>query len=216
MLVWPATRRNFFDASITAVAVQRTHAHCRQRFVEPFLDGSGCARMVGSQRALQVLQQPPSMYDIVAAVRLPHRRAHRRAHVLGELVPHVANLMNLAALDSSTTAEYVDDRFVQRFGALKPLLHACLGDETLRLALEDWEIWLRWLDAYRAGVVAAATHPALPEERARHDQIAPIVTARLAALEGAPIRARAVFRPTPGHPDAGGGRWMEVKWTVVE
>jgi hypothetical protein len=89
-------------------------------------------------------------------------------------------------------------------------------DETLRLALEDWEIWLRWEDAYHAGVTTRETHPALPDDRARHDQIAPILTARLAALPGPAIRARAVFRATSGHENAGGRRWMEVKWTVGE
>jgi len=91
-----------------------------------------------------------------------------------------------------------------------------VDDETLRLALEDWEIWLRWEDAYHAGVVALETHPALPADRARHDQIAPTLTRRLGELRGPAIRARAVFRPVPGHANAGGGRWIEVKWTVVE
>jgi hypothetical protein len=91
-----------------------------------------------------------------------------------------------------------------------------VDDETLGLALEDWEIWLRWDDAYKAGTVDASTHPALPNERARHAEIEPILAARLAALSRPAIRARAVFRPTPGHTSADGGRWMEVQWTVVE
>jgi len=88
--------------------------------------------------------------------------------------------------------------------------------ETLRLALEDWEIWLRWDDAYKAGHVTLDTHPALPTERVRHDEIAPVLAARLAALPGPAIRASGTFRPAPGHATAGGGRWMEVQWIVVE
>jgi hypothetical protein len=91
-----------------------------------------------------------------------------------------------------------------------------IDDETFRLALEDWAIWLRWDDAYTAGTVDHDTHPALPSDRQRHDEIAPVIAARLAALPGPPIRARGDFRPTPGHDNAGRGRWMEVLWTIVE
>jgi hypothetical protein len=91
-----------------------------------------------------------------------------------------------------------------------------VDEETLRLALEDWEIWLRWDDAFAAGNAMIETHPALPHDRPRHEEIAPMLASRLAALQGQPIRARGVFRPAPGHEHAGGGRWMEVKWTVVE
>lgn len=91
-----------------------------------------------------------------------------------------------------------------------------VDEETLRLALEDWDIWIRWEDAYKAGLVDIATHPALPADRARHDEIEPVLAARLAELPGPPIRARGVFRPTTGHDDAGRGRWMEVQWTVVD
>jgi hypothetical protein len=91
-----------------------------------------------------------------------------------------------------------------------------IDDETLRLALEDWAIWLRWEAAYHAGAATRETHPALPDDRARHDEIAPVLASRLAALQGPAIRVRADFRPTPGHEDAGGGRCMEVKWTVIE
>ena len=91
-----------------------------------------------------------------------------------------------------------------------------VDDETLRLALEDWEIWLRWESAFQAGIVAHTPHPALPDDRARHNLIAPELAARLAALPGPTIRATAVFRPIPGHENDGGGRWMEVKWTVAD
>ena len=91
-----------------------------------------------------------------------------------------------------------------------------VDDETLRFALKDWEIWLRWDDARSAGLVDVDTHPALPDDRARHDEIEPVIAARLAALPEPAIRARGTFRPMPGHENAGGGRWMEVQWTVVE
>ena len=42
--------------------------------------------------------------------------------------------------------------------------------EIFALALEDWAIWQRWEATFHAGK-AYATHPALPEERARHEQL---------------------------------------------
>jgi hypothetical protein len=88
-----------------------------------------------------------------------------------------------------------------------------VDDETLRLALEDWESWLRWETAFHAGQAALDTHPALPADRARHDAIAPVLEARLAALAGPVVRVTARFRPAPGHEDAGRGRYLEVEWT---
>jgi hypothetical protein len=39
------------------------------------------------------------------------------------------------------------------------------------LAMEDWEIWCRWEQAFRTGRVTMETHPALPEERGRYEEI---------------------------------------------
>jgi hypothetical protein len=47
---------------------------------------------------------------------------------------------------------------------LKPI-----DQETFRLALEDWQIWERWRAAYDEGRVTIETHPAFPEDRARHE-----------------------------------------------
>jgi hypothetical protein len=79
--------------------------------------------------------------------------------------------------------------------------------DTLALALEDWEIWLRWEEAFHAGRTAPDAHPALPADRARHDELAPLLAARLAALPRPSIRARGEFRPS------GRGRWLEVRWS---
>jgi hypothetical protein len=90
-----------------------------------------------------------------------------------------------------------------------------VDEETLRLALEDWEIWLRWEAAFYAGTATVDTHPALPPDRARHDALARSLEARLAALPGPVIRARAVFRPS-GTPDGASRRWLEVQWAPVD
>src|SRR5215211_460163 len=42
---------------------------------------------------------------------------------------------------------------------------------TFRLALEDWDIWERWNAAHENGKVNISTHPALPKDRERHDEI---------------------------------------------
>ena len=43
--------------------------------------------------------------------------------------------------------------------------------DVLELAKEDWAIWERWEAAFHAGRVTMTSHPALPEERARHEEI---------------------------------------------
>jgi len=45
--------------------------------------------------------------------------------------------------------------------------------------MEDWGIWLRWNAAYRKGAVDVKTHPALPEDRQRHAELARLIGDRL-------------------------------------
>lgn len=93
-----------------------------------------------------------------------------------------------------------------------------VDDETVRLALEAREIWLRWEDAYKRGLVGHDTHPALPAERNRYDEVRARVDARLAALAQEPpaARAKADFRPTAGQSSMAGGRYVEAQWIVVD
>jgi hypothetical protein len=46
-----------------------------------------------------------------------------------------------------------------------------IDSETLRLALEDWDIWQRWETAFRLGKVERSTHPALSNESKRHGEL---------------------------------------------
>ena len=102
--------------------------------------------------------------------------------------------------------------YTSRFDDLRGYLDVfelrAVYDETFRLAIEDWEIWLRWEDAFHAGRATLETHPALPMDRARHDELAPMLAKRLAALDGPTIVARGEFRPAPGQ--------LEVRWTVLD
>ena len=81
------------------------------------------------------------------------------------------------------------------------------------LAIEDWAIWERWESAYHQGKADSKTHPALPEDRARHDEIEAILNDKLKtnsencvirvgtfAAEARPELPKGVLRP------------LQVKW----
>lgn len=40
-----------------------------------------------------------------------------------------------------------------------------------QLAMESWAIWQRWESAFHAGHADQKSHPALPEDRARHEEL---------------------------------------------
>ena len=71
------------------------------------------------------------------------------------------------------------------------------------LAMEDWSIWLRWRSAFDQGQVDLSTHPALPGERLRHEEIRNQIGSAL----------------DPGQPDAflvaGQFDLKHVRWTQV-
>jgi hypothetical protein len=74
------------------------------------------------------------------------------------------------------------------------LLSPVSGD-TFLLALEDWEIWLRWERAFHEGRVTQETHPILPEDRARYEEIESILKRVLVPDLEQAIRASAEFKP---------------------
>jgi len=83
-----------------------------------------------------------------------------------------------------------------------------IEEGVFRLALEDWEIWCRWEKAFYAGTTSQETHPALPVDRARHEELNRLIGDRLQPLESASRRAQAEFRPAA---DQG----LEVRWTAI-
>ena len=83
-----------------------------------------------------------------------------------------------------------------------------IDEETLLFALEDWAIWERWQAAWKSGGTPIGTHPALAEDRARHDDLAPIIDRRIEALPGPIIRAYGEFRSR--------GDQLEVEWSPLE
>lgn len=101
-----------------------------------------------------------------------------------------------------------DDRFLLRR----------ITPEVLALALEDWEIWLRWSDAFKRGEVTIDTHPAIPADAARHREINPVVKQALHPAGGGWFMVSAEMRLKPGSGDAGaspGRRELEVRWTPL-
>ena len=80
--------------------------------------------------------------------------------------------------------------------------------EVLKLALEDWAIWERWWTAFHAGLTTGDTHPALPEDRVRHEELKAQLKDRPRIDPENFVRARGEFRwegkaPAPS----------EVEWT---
>jgi hypothetical protein len=87
--------------------------------------------------------------------------------------------------------------------------------ETFVLALEAWSIWLGWEDSYHRGLASLDSHPALPRDRARHDELRELLATRLVANQGNSFRRRAEFRVVEGSQP----RWpgvcaeLEVRWS---
>jgi hypothetical protein len=96
---------------------------------------------------------------------------------------------------------------------LSPIEH-----ETFQLALEDWAIWRRWKRAYHEGLADQSTHPALPRERQRHEELQVILERRLKIKEDQAIQAKGDFEPMPRSQALILGMIadLKVKWTLVE
>jgi hypothetical protein len=82
-----------------------------------------------------------------------------------------------------------------------------LDAESYRLALEDWAIWERWEAAFDAGTVTLTTHPALPEDRTRHDEIEELLRTKLVTNTQLCQRAKGVFSYE--------GAKRFVEWTII-
>lgn len=66
--------------------------------------------------------------------------------------------------------------------------------DLLRLMLEDWQIWLRWEAAFQQGTADLRSHPALPSDRARHDEIQRVIGERLRGKSDDPVVKHGTFR----------------------
>jgi hypothetical protein len=85
--------------------------------------------------------------------------------------------------------------------------------DVFRLAIEDWAIWRRWETAYCKGQADQNTHPALPHERARHEELQALLNGRLEVDQAWAIRKHAEFRVRADPAWSGFGfRPLEVRW----
>lgn len=93
-----------------------------------------------------------------------------------------------------------------------------VAEDLLLLAMEDWALWERWETAFHEGRVDTTTHPALPEDRARHNELQPVLSSRLATDPEHCVRAHGEFRSAKAGPyDRGRERQsptvpLEVRW----
>ncbi len=91
-----------------------------------------------------------------------------------------------------------------------------LGPDVVRLAREDWDIWRRWESAFYLGHTTKDTHPALPEDRARQEEVSRLLDGKLVADPARSTRARAEFRPRSEAVWSGHGMApLKVRWTPL-
>ncbi|MCZ8031474.1 MAG: hypothetical protein ACK5JG_13335 [Pseudomonadota bacterium] len=69
----------------------------------------------------------------------------------------------------------------------------------LNLILEDWAIWCRWDEARARGEVNMNSHPALPVERQRHEEIQRLIGDQFKTDPSNRKRYRATFFTPPEH-----------------
>lgn len=88
-----------------------------------------------------------------------------------------------------------------------------LSPDVVEAAVEDWAIWLRWQEAFHRGHGQQDTHPALPVDRARHEELAARLARKLKGDPASGIRAHGEFRVREDSSKQFGWRELEVRWT---
>jgi len=67
----------------------------------------------------------------------------------------------------------------------------------LALVLEDWEIWCAWNSAFKRGEVSVESHPALPQDRERHEALKIAIGDRLRVDRAHAKYLKARFETSP-------------------
>ena len=95
-----------------------------------------------------------------------------------------------------------------------------ISEAELRLGLEAWAIWQRWQVACYAGEVPLSSDGALPEDRVRHGELAPLVAQALEIRSAERRVAIGDFRtcaPVPTGTHRPTSRTpLEVQWRPVQ
>jgi hypothetical protein len=87
-----------------------------------------------------------------------------------------------------------------------------LDDETFALAMEAWQIWRRWETTFHQHETTMATHPALPADRPRSDELAAVLNQRL-VVDGRAWAAEAKFEWTD---DRVAWQLPRVRWRLLD
>ena len=82
--------------------------------------------------------------------------------------------------------------------------------DLLALVLEDWEIWCRWHRAYSGNEVGLDSHPALTDDRPRHEELKRLIGDRLHSDPANRKRYKGAFST----PEAKRGTWNNLADSV--
>jgi len=95
---------------------------------------------------------------------------------------------------------------------LTPISH-----QTLELAIEDWAIFRRFELAFHTGKATIETHPALPQDRARHEELKVVLDAALRTDFDKCVTRIGIFETLGSQPlPRGVLRDLQVKWTMPD
>ena len=85
-----------------------------------------------------------------------------------------------------------------------------VDEDLLAAVMEVWEIWLRWNTAFKRGDASIETHPALPQDRERHEALKVAIGDRLRVDRAHAKYLKARFKPSPHD------RSTIVEWNTVD
>ena len=89
-----------------------------------------------------------------------------------------------------------------------------LSQRIFELAKEDWVIWKRWEAAFHSGKATIESHPALPEDRPRHEEIRAVLDSALTTNAAPSVTQHGSFeRLGSGEYLKGVMRPLQVRWT---
>ncbi len=119
----------------------------------------------------------------------------------------IANFRGLPHLYESRFSDLEDD-FEDSF-LLTPI-----NEEVFDAALEDWAIWLRREEAFHRGEAPHESHPALPDDRLRHEELKEQLAGQLVTNPTSAIEAHGEFQPVAGSTKQFGFRELKVRWRI--
>jgi len=103
-----------------------------------------------------------------------------------------------------------DDGYTDNF-YLSPIAASALD-----LVIEDWTIWQQWERPFHEGRVTEESHPALPAEQKRHQELKSALDLLLQTDFGKAIVRKGEFRVAPGEMSPPGIICeLEVRWTEL-